>query len=238
MAGVVQKFRRLDHNTKSNYYETSITYHVDIFIFSEQKNLSYRNFKILAVTAGKIEVQPSNATSSVAPMVRNLLSSTTTGANNHPSNGGHRLIYYFQARMGLLLFAYDARFVLATLGVAFLFSTALGRFTSAENREDAEVKPVTPKTQYITQETEDSLNLSTLDSLLGHYNFAIRETAAKIVCDRAVNDPAAIHQLLYGITRPDYDERITNLRALAMITDQRMFMLLTSPTPARDADFA
>ena len=86
-------------------------------------------------------------------------------------------------------------------------------------RDEAEIKPVQPKTQYITQETEDSLRLGTLDTLLGHYNYAIRETAAKIVCDRSVNDTDTVELLLWGITRQDYDERMRNLKALAIITD-------------------
>ncbi|CAK7199596.1 hypothetical protein SEUCBS139899_002279 [Sporothrix eucalyptigena] len=80
--------------------------------------------------------------------------------------------------------------------------------------------PPMPKTQYITQDTEDSLSLATLEKLLKHYNFSIRETAAKIVCDRAINDDDVLLVLLYGITRRDYDERMKNLRALAMLTDQ------------------
>ncbi|KAL2142331.1 hypothetical protein VTI28DRAFT_1340 [Corynascus sepedonium] len=86
-------------------------------------------------------------------------------------------------------------------------------------RDEAEIKPVQPKTQYITQETEDALKLGTIDTLLSHYNQSIRETAAKIVCDRAVNDRDTVDQLLWGITRKDYDERMRNLRALAIITD-------------------
>ncbi|SPQ18687.1 f08e5819-0e56-444c-9cd7-7d10a307073c [Thermothielavioides terrestris] len=86
-------------------------------------------------------------------------------------------------------------------------------------RDEAEIKPAQPKTQYITQETEDALKLGTLDTLLGHYNYSIRETAAKIVCDRAVNDRETVDMLLWGITRPDYEERLKNLRALAIITD-------------------
>ena len=77
-----------------------------------------------------------------------------------------------------------------------------------------------PRTQYITQATEDSLSLDTLTSLLEHYNFSIRETAAKIVCDRAVNDEATLRRLLWGVARPDYTERMASLRALAMLTDQ------------------
>ncbi|KAG7292561.1 hypothetical protein NEMBOFW57_002596 [Staphylotrichum longicolle] len=58
-------------------------------------------------------------------------------------------------------------------------------------RDEAEIKPVQPKTQYITQETEDA----------------------------AVNDNDRVDFLLWGITRQDYDERMKNLRALAIITD-------------------
>ncbi|GAB1310917.1 Cytoskeleton-associated protein [Madurella fahalii] len=95
------------------------------------------------------------------------------------------------------------------------------RYLLKKWRDEAEIKPVQPKTQYITQETEDALKLSTLDTLLGHYNYAIRETSAKIVCDRAVNDKETVEMLLWGITRKDYDERMRNLRALAIITDSQ-----------------
>lgn len=95
------------------------------------------------------------------------------------------------------------------------------RYLLKKWRDEAEIKPPQPKTQYITQETEDALKLSTLETLLGHYNYAIRETSAKIVCDRAVNDKDTVDMLLWGITRKDYDERMRNLRALAIITDSR-----------------
>lgn len=92
-------------------------------------------------------------------------------------------------------------------------------------RSECETKPPQPKPQYITQDTEDALKLTTLDTLLGHYNHAIRETAVKIVCDRAVNDKDTLEQLLWGITRPNYDERLKNLRALAVVTDPRESMI-------------
>ena len=123
--------------------------------------------------------------------------------------------------MGFFSFVRDERVVFASLGVTTLGVVALMRFLLAQYRDGSELKPIRPKTQYITQETEDSLKLTTLEGLLDHYNFAIRETAAKIVCDRAVNDTSTIHELLWGITRPGYDERIRSLRALMLITDQR-----------------
>ncbi|CAK7239665.1 MAG: hypothetical protein STHCBS139747_001100 [Sporothrix thermara] len=88
--------------------------------------------------------------------------------------------------------------------------------------------PPLPKTQYITQDTEDSLSLATLEKLLKHYNFSIRETAAKIVCDRAINDDDVLLVLLLGITRRDYDERMKHLRALVMLTDQHTLYRLNT----------
>ncbi|KAK3310576.1 uncharacterized protein B0T15DRAFT_42633 [Chaetomium strumarium] len=120
--------------------------------------------------------------------------------------------------MGLLIrFIRDDRVLfgyLALNAVGWLWGV---RILLRKWRDEAEIKPVQPKTQYITQETEDALKLGTLDTLLGHYNYSIRETAAKIVCDRAVNDRDAIEMLLWGITRQDYEERLKNLRALSII---------------------
>lgn len=105
---------------------------------------------------------------------------------------------------------------LAVSAVGWLLSV---RVLLRQWRDEAEIKPVQPKTQYITQETEDALKLGTLDTLLGHYNYTIRETAAKIVCDRSVNDKDTVEMLLWGITRKDYDERMRNLKALLIITN-------------------
>ncbi|OAA63669.1 cytoskeleton-associated protein [Niveomyces insectorum RCEF 264] len=131
----------------------------------------------------------------------------------------------------MVLFSWvrDERVVLAglavtTVGVVVGMHAILRRF-----RDASEIKPVQPKTQYITQETEDALPAPTLNSLLDHYNFSIRETAAKIVCDRAINDDKTLRFLLRGIAQPDYEERMKNLRALAMLTDQNSLHLLNTP---------
>lgn len=123
--------------------------------------------------------------------------------------------------MSLLSFARDQRVILAGLGIVSVSLVAVITSLLTSLRDESEIKPPQLKTQYITQDTEDSLKLGTLDTLLAHYNFAIRETSAKIVCDRAVNDGSTIDVLLWGITRPDYDERMQNLRCLAIITDHR-----------------
>jgi hypothetical protein len=124
--------------------------------------------------------------------------------------------------MSFLTYARDERMVVVGITAAFVGVVATMRVLLQQWRDGTEIKPQQPTTQYITQETEDSLKPSTLEMLLGHYNFAIREVAAKIVCDRAVNDGETIDYLLWGITRPDYDERMKNLRTLAFITDPRM----------------
>lgn len=128
--------------------------------------------------------------------------------------------------MSTLRLIRDERVMLSGIGVLTVAVVYGMRELLSRLRDEAEIKQQQPKTQYITQDTEDSLKLGTLETLLGHYNYTIRETAAKIVCDRAVNDGATVDILLYGITRPDYDERVKNLRTLAIITDQRASLLL------------
>jgi hypothetical protein len=122
--------------------------------------------------------------------------------------------------------ARDARVIIGAFGVMAVGSLYVMHTLLTQVRDEAEIKPAQPKTQYITQDTEDALKFSTLDTLLGHYNYAIKDTASKIVCDRAANDGVTLDVLLYGITRPDYDERMKNLRALAYITDQNTLPLI------------
>ncbi|KAF4988547.1 hypothetical protein FDECE_14996 [Fusarium decemcellulare] len=120
----------------------------------------------------------------------------------------------------LLAFARDERVILVSLGLATFGVVSTVFRALAVIRDDNEIPPTQPKTQYITQETEDSLQLETLEKLLDHPNYSIREIAIKILCDRAVNDPETTHSLLFGITRPNYDERMQCLRALALLTGQ------------------
>ncbi|KAH0499466.1 hypothetical protein TgHK011_006663 [Trichoderma gracile] len=119
-----------------------------------------------------------------------------------------------------LSFARDERVILVSIGLATfgLVSTMITALTMI--RDDNEIPPAEPKTQYITQDTEDSLQLDTLEKLLDHPNFSIKEIAVKILCDRAANDPEVITYIWYGITRPDYEERMDSLRTLAVLTSQ------------------
>lgn len=123
--------------------------------------------------------------------------------------------------MSFLRFARDDRVLILGLAAAAVGIFATIRISLIKMRDEAEIKQKQPTTQYITQETEDSLKPNTLDTLLFHYNYAIRDIAGKIVTDRAVNDSESINYLLWGITRPDYDERLKCLRTLAYITDPR-----------------
>ncbi|KAE9578690.1 hypothetical protein CGCF415_v013324 [Colletotrichum fructicola] len=122
--------------------------------------------------------------------------------------------------MTFMSFIRDERTVLLGIGVATFGMVTMMTQMLTYIRDENEVKASPPKTQYITQETEDSLGLETLDKLLCHPNFSIRDVAIKILCDRAVNDTDTVRYLLYGITRPDYDTRMRSLRALATLTGQ------------------
>lgn len=119
-----------------------------------------------------------------------------------------------------LLFARDERVILVSIGLATfgVVSTIITALTFI--RDDNEIPPSEPKTQYITQDTEDSLQSDTLEKLLDHPNFSIKEIAVKILCDRAANDPEVITYIWFGITRPDYEERMDSLRTLAVLTSQ------------------
>ncbi|KAI0176291.1 hypothetical protein GGR52DRAFT_354119 [Hypoxylon sp. FL1284] len=123
--------------------------------------------------------------------------------------------------MGFISFLRDDRVIGVGLGLGTVGFLLAMRSILEYYRDEAEVKPTPPKTQYITQETEDSLGLATLESLISHYNFAIRDTALKIIAGRAVNDSSAVYHLLWGITRIDYEERMENLRALAFAVEDR-----------------
>ena len=121
-------------------------------------------------------------------------------------------------------FVRDDRALLVVMGVATAaVVTVMGGILLTAFRDETKIKAPPPKTQYITQDTEDSLKLGTLESLLGHYNYSIRDTASRIICDRAENDGTTIEYLVYGITRPDYEERIKCLKALALITNYSQF---------------
>lgn len=113
----------------------------------------------------------------------------------------------------------DNRIALPAVGLASIIVAAASIVVAALHQDESKVSAPPPKTQYITQDTEDSLKSDTLESLLGHYNFSIRDTSSRIICDRAANDEEITKTLIFGITRDDHGERIKALKALALITD-------------------
>lgn len=122
--------------------------------------------------------------------------------------------------MGLWEFARDERVILATIGVATFSIVTMLIATLTMIRDDNEVKVSHPKTQYITQDTEDSLQIETLDKLMDHPTFSIRDIAMRILCDRAINDPEVMTELIDGIRQRDYEHRMKCLRALALLSSQ------------------
>ncbi|TVY83296.1 hypothetical protein LSUE1_G001555 [Lachnellula suecica] len=120
--------------------------------------------------------------------------------------------------MAVLSPAVQERLFLLGLGVTAIGVVRLMRQLLIKYR-DAALEPPTPSkpSSYITQTVEDSLNLSTLDKLLYSPNFCIQETAAIIVCERAVHDPSTISDLLWYIAQPDHDTREKGVRTLTMM---------------------
>jgi hypothetical protein len=111
----------------------------------------------------------------------------------------------------------DERVVLLGIGVMTTAIVSSLYYTLKAIREDKVIRPVAPKTQYITQESEDALPLDTVDKLIQHPNFWIRDVATRILCDRAVNGSDALTLLLHGIMARDYDNRTQNLRTLCFL---------------------
>ena len=118
----------------------------------------------------------------------------------------------------LLAVGRDERLLLATIGVMTFCIVTTMVTALAVIRDDNELPPVQPKTQYITQDTEDALQLDTLEKLIDHPNYSIRDIAVKILRDRALLDPETRAYLHYGLTRSNYDLRLQCLRALAVLT--------------------
>jgi hypothetical protein len=101
--------------------------------------------------------------------------------------------------------------ITATLVVEFM------RRMLENYREAAAIPPSENKPQYITQDVEDSLKLSTLNKLLDSPNYCIQETTAIIIYERALHDAPTIDALLWYITRPEHDLREQGIRALTMM---------------------
>ncbi|PHH60412.1 hypothetical protein CDD81_1690 [Ophiocordyceps australis] len=114
-------------------------------------------------------------------------------------------------------FVRDERLHAAAIGLAAFGIVSTMLTVLAKIRDANEITPVEPKTQYITQETEDALPNSTLDTLLQHPNVSIRDVATRILCDRAINNKEILEILLHGLAQEQYEYRIKSLRALNLL---------------------
>jgi hypothetical protein len=109
------------------------------------------------------------------------------------------------------------RLLILGLGMTAFAAIGLMRHLLISYREAAVIPPSEIKPQYITQDVEDSLKISTLNKLLDNPNYSIQETTAIIICERALHDETAIDTLFYYITRPDHAMREQGIRALTMM---------------------
>ncbi|KAI9745250.1 MAG: hypothetical protein M1818_001529 [Claussenomyces sp. TS43310] len=111
---------------------------------------------------------------------------------------------------------------LLVLGIGFtsVAVLALVRLMLIQHRDSVTIKGQHPKTQYITQETEDALKPSTLEKLIDSHNYGIRDTASTIVLDRALHEPAVLDGVLWEMTRSDHDRREKGIRALQLLSEQ------------------
>ena len=121
------------------------------------------------------------------------------------------------ANMAALSPAAQDRLLIFGLGLATCAVIGAMRRMLVHYRDAAAIPPSENKPQYITQDVEDSLKLSTLDKLLDSPNYSIQETTAIIICERAIHDENAIDALLWYITQPEYDLREQGIKALAMM---------------------
>lgn len=115
----------------------------------------------------------------------------------------------------------ENRLFVIGLGITTCAVIGLMRHMLTVYRDSVEVKKPSPVTQYITQGTEDSLKIRTLEKLIESHSYGIKETATRIVCDRALHDEATVDRLLWELTRPDRNVREQAIRALYVLTEQR-----------------
>ncbi|RKF63847.1 putative cytoskeleton-associated protein [Erysiphe neolycopersici] len=97
------------------------------------------------------------------------------------------------------------------------------------SRDSAIIPPSENKPQYITQDVEDSLKLSTLEKLLDSPSWVIRDTTSTIICERALHNETTFTTILRCISGADYDTREKGIRALNLILDSSTIEFLHTP---------
>jgi hypothetical protein len=123
----------------------------------------------------------------------------------------------FASNMAALSPATQDRLFIFGLGLATSAVIGAMRQLLVHFRDAAALPPPENKSHYITQNEEDSLKLGTLDKLLDSPNYCIQETAAIIICERALHDAVAMDALLWYITQPEHNLREQGIRALTMM---------------------
>lgn len=125
--------------------------------------------------------------------------------------------------------AQENRILLLGIGLAAGAIVGIMRHMLIVYRDSVEIKSPPPKTQYITQGTEDSLKQNTLEKLVDSHNYGIQETATRIVCDRAVHDNVTLDIVLRELSRPEHGRREQAIRALNMLSQTRKGSLFQLP---------
>ncbi|KAG9244465.1 hypothetical protein BJ878DRAFT_68803 [Calycina marina] len=112
---------------------------------------------------------------------------------------------------------YRYRFFMIGLGISTCLVINVMRRMLLTYRNAVTDLSVERQATKVNQEVEDSLQLCTLKTLLDNPSYTIRETSSRILCERALHDPAVVESLLQHITHPDYETREPGVRALRMI---------------------
>lgn len=119
---------------------------------------------------------------------------------------------------GLTPASQDRLFFLG-IGLSACAVIGLMRRMLIQYQQSAIIAQSESKSQYITQEVEDSLRPDTLSKLLDSPNYSVQETTAIIICERALHDGYTIDVLLFSITQPDNPTREQGIRALTMMVN-------------------
>ena len=120
----------------------------------------------------------------------------------------------------LRAFGQDNRVLAMSMGLAGAGIVSIMYSILTMVRETHIIPPKESGTRYITQDTEDALELTTLESLVNHPSYAVHEVAIKILCDRAINDKDVILTLLNEVKHSDAEKRTRSLRVLSLLAGQ------------------
>ncbi|KAI9053270.1 hypothetical protein LZ554_002236 [Drepanopeziza brunnea f. sp. 'monogermtubi'] len=131
--------------------------------------------------------------------------------------------------MAALLPAGRDRLAILGLGVATCAIIGVMRRMLIHYRDAAALRPSENRPQYITQDVEDSLKLTTLSKLLDSPSYCIQETTSIIVCERALHDQNAVNALLWYITRPEHELREKGIRALTIMMNHSTVAMINKP---------